>query len=122
VNKIISWFKDLFKQKPPVIVKREVGLARIEILEGDNVHSVSMIGYTDKPTLWTENRVFFHDVTAEDLFWNYRKLCGQTGLVSLANGNYIPLCNVKKISVEYEPHEVEIKIPAGYYNNGKEVK
>lgn len=47
-------------------------------------------------------------IDASDRFDSWMSACGKTGFVPIGDGDYVPLCHVKKISARYEDLFVEV--------------
>lgn len=46
---------------------------------------------------------------AEFYFRAWQERNGKTGTVAIGDGQFVPLCNIKKITVEYSPKEIPVK-------------
>ena len=102
------YFHDRQEAKKPIPTRMvEVGKAIATITTADKEYKIEFVGN------YNGIEYFFpHEddiTTAHDRFLGWRKYSGQTGMVSVGNNEYIPLCNVKNVVVAYENHQVEVK-------------
>lgn len=100
-----SLFERFRAPKEPRYV--DVGLAVVRIVESDGTeHEIEMCGkYSGKhPFNRSEDWIF----NAEFFFRAWQDRSGETGMVALGEGRYVPLCNIKSITVEYSSKEIPV--------------
>ncbi len=88
-------------QRPPKTI--EVGCAKITIHSNDGVvYECTIPGRATRIDDWE----FVLD--AQRCFKTWQEQCGKTGMVSVGNGQFVPFCNVAKISVTYAEQQITI--------------
>ncbi len=109
---MIEWFKSLFSPSPKIVRDPkiiDVGKASVTIiLKGDlPLHTrkryVSLTGAYRGPHPFGGDYI----IDAEERFSAWRN-AGSSGTLYLGDNEYVPLCNVESIKVEYEEHTVEV--------------
>ena len=89
----------MFYRTPKQKVMRaiDVGQVDISIIENDGTErSVSYVGKMHEGMLFD----------AAFVFKGWQKRCGETGTAYVGNSEYIPLCNIKRITKKYSKHIV----------------
>lgn len=101
----MSWFKRAPKAES-VPIERNLGIADIEVVENDGVaHHVRLKG-----SVIQHNSTYFGTLyfTAQDMFEQWQNDGGKTGMLRIADGTYVPVCNVKKVTVKYSDYVVTV--------------
>lgn len=101
---MMSWFHKLFAPKVRIPRSIEVGKAIISIDNEETTYVLTLEGFC-ADVYDDEDWVY----SARDRFTEWQYVVGKTGMVPIGGGNYVPLCNVKNIAVEYLQHQIEAK-------------
>jgi hypothetical protein len=103
---MLEWLaKRFLSAKEPRYV--DVGRASVSVIETDGTkHELELIGeYAGKhPMCRSQDWIF----DAEYHFRIWQDRSGETGMCSLGGGRYVPLCNIKSITVEYSSKEIPV--------------
>lgn len=104
-----SWIRGLFgsEPKPPPPPRRiEVGRADVHIVENDGTeHDIYLVGDYAGEHPFGGDWIF----DAEFRFNAWQERAGRVGMAGVGGKRYVPLCNIKSITVEYTQHQVEVE-------------
>lgn len=111
-----NWMVKLFASKeveepklPPQKKKYsvDVGKSIVTIFNKDNnIYKCELIGYIYSIPNFMNNLMF----TSKNCFDQWKSKAGETGLLVIEDGKYIPLCNIKEITVIHKPYNIEIEL------------
>ncbi len=119
-----NWLKNLWDCDDPLVTKEKcrvnVGRADVKLTQNDGlVFRFKFIGTckVNDDYSWiykdTHGRVRYealtHDAHQHFSWWQERT--GKTGMASVGDNEFVPICNVKQIKVKYSDHFLEFEVP-----------
>lgn len=104
-----NWLKGLFGREPKLPLPPrliEVGRTDVHIVENDGtVHEIYLDGDYAGEHPFGGDWIF----DAEFRFNAWQERAGRLGMAGVGGKKYVPLCNIKQITVEYSEKKVEVE-------------
>lgn len=106
---MLDWIRSIWQPtdaKPQRFV--EIGQAGVLIVENDGTeHEIEFCGKYSGKFPGTRNQDWVFD--AEFYFKAWQTRSGETGMCYVGDNKYVPLCNIRAITVEYTSKEIPVE-------------